>query len=38
MIPFERREHIVALLEERKTVTVEALSKELFVSGGYPAA
>ncbi len=33
MIPFERREHIVALLEERKTVTVEALSKELFVSG-----
>ena len=33
MIPLERREHIVALLEERKLVTVEALSKELFVSG-----
>jgi len=33
MIPFERRERIVALLEDRKMVTVEALAKELFVSG-----
>jgi DeoR/GlpR family transcriptional regulator of sugar metabolism len=33
MIPFERREKIVSLLEERKLVTVEALAKELFVSG-----
>ena len=33
MIPFERRELIVAKLEERKTVTVEVLAKELFVSG-----
>lgn len=33
MIPFERREHIVSLLEVRKMATVEALAKELFVSG-----
>ncbi len=33
MIPFERRERIVSLLEERKMATVEALAKELFVSG-----
>ncbi len=33
MIPLERREHIINLLEERKMVTVEALAKELFVSG-----
>jgi len=33
MIPFERRENIVALLEERKMITVETLTKELFVSG-----
>ncbi|MFH1880409.1 MAG: DeoR/GlpR family DNA-binding transcription regulator [Bacillota bacterium] len=33
MIPFERREKIVSLLEDRKMVTVEALAKELYVSG-----
>ena len=33
MIPYERRETIVSLLEERKMVTVETLAKELFVSG-----
>ena len=33
MIPYERRERIVSLLEERKTITVESLAKELFVSG-----
>ncbi len=33
MIPFERREKIISLLEDRKMVTVEALAKELYVSG-----
>ena len=33
MIPLERREKIVSLLEERKMATVEALAGELFVSG-----
>lgn len=33
MIPFERREKIVSMLEERKMATVEALARELFVSG-----
>lgn len=33
MIPLERREKIVSLLEDRKMVAVEALAKELFVSG-----
>jgi DeoR/GlpR family transcriptional regulator of sugar metabolism len=33
MIPFERREKIISLLEERKTITVEALAGELYVSG-----
>ena len=33
MIPLERREKIISLLEERKLATVEALAKELYVSG-----
>lgn len=33
MIPFERREYIVSLLEERKMATVESLAGELYVSG-----
>ncbi len=33
MIPLERREKIISLLEERKLATVEALARELYVSG-----
>ena len=33
MLPFERREKIMAMLEEEKTVTVESLEARLYVSG-----